>query len=777
MSNKNDKLTSRPWRVIGQLLFKGELRRFLPLILVGSLFANLLALAMPLAILQILDRVVKNNAMDTLFFITVGVVVALALSEVLNIVNGAITSWLGTRFEHNTIVKAVERLFRMPIREYNQREPGSYTEQLSATSQVAGFYSGKALLVLFDMPFIALYLVIIYLIAGWLVWIPVVILGIFALLIYTYGKLIGNQMIERHVSDDRRFGFLYEVLGGIHMVKTMMIERLMIRRYEKLKETNAGQMFKLARDGNLANSLGLVFTQVMMVTTIFGGSIVVLQGDMTPGSLAACMMLAVRSLAPLRQGLLLWVRYQEFMAADQRLKELMELPVRDDKDLKALPAVESSIELKDVSLSFVSTVWDRVKKQEYKKVKTLFDKLSLTIRKGECIALKGESGSGKSRLLALLSALETPDEGEVLYDGHNLAEYLPQSVHQRVALLPQVATVVSGTILDNLTMFDDSLNERALALSRQLGLDDVVAGLRLGYETPLGENSKTSLPEGVAQLVTIARILVREPEVILFDEANIALDMEADIALKNYLADLKGKVTLVLVTPRPSYISMADSVYTIEGGRLIKEESQQQEIKVKDAELPRPETRRNFAEVIDSHFEAPTDLSNCLLPLLEALNWKGRPRDLAEAIPHMEFELSLSGLVTTMANCDFETVSLGKGSRQPDSRLFPCLFVPERGAAMLLLERLEDDRLFVFDGAKGRETEISALSGNGEFFYFKKLETAKAPAAARHSWVVDQLWRFRRHILLILSVSFFHAIFALTPSIFVKSVYQWVLPS
>ncbi|MBF0256217.1 MAG: ATP-binding cassette domain-containing protein [Gammaproteobacteria bacterium] len=748
-------------QVVRQLLGSGDLRRVLPLILTGSFFANLLALAMPLAILQILDRVVKNQAIDTLVFIAIGVIIALALSEVLNAANGALTSWLGARFEHRTILSSIEHLFKMPLREYSRSEPGAYAEKLQATSQVSAFYSGKALLVIFDLPFIVLYLVLIYLIGGWLVWVPVTLLALFGLLILLFGRAIGNQMKVRHTSDDRRFGFLYEVLAGIHSVKTMMIERQMERRYERLKEANAAQTEDLARSSNIANGLGTLFTQTMTVLVIFAGSLVVLEGAMTPGSLAACMMLAVRSMAPLRQGLMLWVRYQEFLAAQQRLQELMDLPITDTSNLVELPPIQQGVELKHIRLDFGG-------KRE------IFADLNLKVGANECIAIRGDSGSGKSLMLSLLAGLESPDAGEVLVDGRPLQEFLPTSVHKRIALLQQTGVLVSGTILQNLTMFDDSLNDQAMAAAHAMGLDRIVAGMKLGYETKLGENSQSSFPDGVRQLITIVRTLVRDPEVILFDEANIALDMDADRILRDYLAQKKGKACMILVTPRPSLINLADRVYSLEGGRLI-ENPPRQEFSDFNGEIPpRPEHAPDVDYIIQERFERPTDLSLCLGPMLKQLGWRARPRELAESIPHLEFQLNLPGFVSVMSNCGFQPRSLGQLKAPPDPRLFPCLYLPENAPAQVILAPAEAGKLRVVDGASGEEREIEPPSTPAEYYVFKQMEDSGKAAG---SWILRQLWRFRLHLGLILGVTFFHAVLSLSPPLFVKSVYEWVLPA
>jgi ATP-binding cassette, subfamily C, bacterial LapB len=533
-----------------QVFRSSDLRRMLPGLGFSSFLSNILALALPLAILQILDRVVKNQSMETLVFLFFGVVLALILEEVLRATNGLVTSWLGARFELSASVAALERLMHVPLQRYQSEEPGTHAERILASVKVAEFYSGEALLVLFDLPFVAIFLTLIYIIGGWLVVVPLVLLLLFACLIYYFGNWMRKQVKQRNVLDDRRLGFLAEVLSGIHSVKTLTMESLMLRRYERLQEANSDLGEALTRGNALASNMGMLFSQVMVVGVVFGGSWVVLSGRMTPGGLAACMMLSVRALQPLRRGLMAWMRYQSFVAAHDRLNEVLNMPHEDDTGKPAIPPVIKGLELHNVTLTHGGGA-------------ALFSDLSLSVAAGQYIAIRGESGSGKTSLLSLINGLVRPDSGEILVDGQPLESFAADSVHKEIALLPQTGSIVSGNILENLTMFDANFNDEALRIAHRLGLDRIVAGMKLGYETPLGEGVGETLPAGVRQIITIVRALVRKPSVILFDEANISIDMHGDQLLRDFLAEMKGKCTMVLVTHRPSLISLADKTYSL----------------------------------------------------------------------------------------------------------------------------------------------------------------------------------------------------------------------
>ncbi|OHC72849.1 MAG: hypothetical protein A3H93_14360 [Rhodocyclales bacterium RIFCSPLOWO2_02_FULL_63_24] len=744
-----------------------DLRRVLPGLTLAALLYNILGLALPMAILQIMDRVVVNQSMETLVLIVLGVFAGLVLEELLRAVNGSVTSWLGARFEHAASVSALSRLMRVPLRHLQREEPGAYAERIGAAGHVAEFYSGQALLVLFDLPFALIFLAMIYVIGDWVVLVPLALLIIFAYVIARFGDWLKEQVDQRHLMDDRRTNFLIEVLSGLHSVKTLTMEALMERRYERLEAANAEMGERLAYGSAMAATTGLLFSQVMVVGVVFAGAWGVFSGAMTPGGLAACMMLAVRALQPLRRSLTVWLRYQAFVAAKARLKEIADMPCVDDRDKPPLPPVRNAIDLRGVTLGREGAV-------------PFFRDVSLHVKAGECLAIRGDSGSGKSSLLSLMNGLEQAESGVVQADGRRLDEFNADSVQRQIALLPQTGTIISGTILENMTMFDDRLNQVVIDIAHQMGLDRIVAGMKLGYETRLGDSNAETLPAGVRQLISIVRALAHDPSVILFDEANISLDMSADQLLRDYLAQRKGSCTLVLVTHRPSLLSLADRVLTLSSGHLVDSGTMIPKTITATGAAPvppeRPQHVDELANIIREHYVEESDFSRCLPPLLEALHWSGRGRELAEAMPHMLNTLDLSGLCNVMANLELLPRHFRTSLARLDGRLMPCLFIPATQPAKVVLERLADGRLRCFDGGSG-EGMLEATAEVGEVYVFRPPEPPAGRGRGQGSWFGNLALRFRRHILLAFMLTVFGTWLDLAAPLFVKTMYDHVLPS
>jgi ATP-binding cassette subfamily B protein len=745
-----------------------DLRRVLPGLAISAFLSNLLALALPLAILQILDRVIANQALATLTFLTIGLTVAIVLEQILRLINGVITSWLTARREHQLIMRVADHLCRVPLRVYQREEPSAYAEKLRHANRIARFHSGEAVLGLLDLPFVVLFVLLIGLIGGSLVSIPLGMILIFLIIMTRYGRDGGHLSTSREGQEERRSGFLFEVFSGIHSVKAMMMEDLMLRRYERLQRSASEAGEQSADLANRLDRIGHYLSQLMVVGVILFGSWFVIRGQMTPGELAACLILSVRLMRPLRRSLNVRDQIEEFERANQRLQSLLDLPATDEDSKPPLPPIRQGLELRDVEVRYRET--------------PLFKGVNLSLPKGAFIAIQSDSGTGKSTLLNLLSGTEQPDGGQVLVDGRPLSDYAARSVPEHIGLLPQAGAVVAGTILENLTMFDDTLNDRAMALARELGLEPFVAGMKFGYETRLGETSNEILSGGTRQLISIVRTLAREPEVILFDEANGFLDMETDQTVRHYLEKVRHQHTIVMVTHRPSYLALAETIYRFDQGvlvegRLPSDQAPEAIPPGLPSGLPRPEPASDPAAMINARFSESNDLSRCLLPLLNALGWHGRQRELSEALPHFDRQLDLSGLFSVLVELGYRPAAIGKLKQAPDDRLLPCLSLPKDAAGCILLERAPDGRLRIFDGDAGVETWVDDLPRPVEYYSFALEKDRASVQTEGESWVVQIANRFRLHRRIILFVTILATVLSLAPPLFVRASWDFVIPA
>lgn len=525
-------------------------------------FINVLGLAMPLALLQVFDRVIPERDHAQLFWLAIGVGGALVLEALLRVGRSYVGGWMGARLEHLTGCRALERLLGANIVDFNKRGTGAYLERLNGLENLKEYYSGTAAGAVFDLPFVVLYLGVIAYLAGILVLVPIFLIILFggaSVALRRPGKVLNAHLL----ADDRRFGFIIEALGGIHTIKGLGMEEQMLRRYERLQESSAETDYQVARLKGAATGTGRLLSGLAVFGVAGFGAVLVIGGTLTAGGLLASIMLAGRAVQPLETIAGAWARFQNAKLARQRLREIFDMPCEKSTGNLQLPSLQGSIDFEGLSFSYG-------KGKDGEDLPAVFKNINLHIDPGQTVGIVGPSGGGKTTLLSLMMGLLTPSAGVVRIDGYDLRECDPLNIHHQVGYLPQEAVMFAGTFLDNLTMFRAERAEDALDIAKLLGLDNVAAGLARGYETVIGVGAEDQLPRGTRQRIAIARALVDKPRILLFDEANSFIDGAGDALLLDLLMRLKGRVTLIMVTQRPSMLRLSDRIFEIRDDTLFE---------------------------------------------------------------------------------------------------------------------------------------------------------------------------------------------------------------
>jgi ATP-binding cassette subfamily C protein LapB len=259
------------------------------------------------------------------------------------------------------------------------------------------------------------------------------------------------------------------------------------------------------------------------------------------------------------RGLGLWTQYQNVQIHERKLKGLIEAADVKREEKPWMPRITGAFQFHSLGLRYSD------------EDPFLFRKVNLKVKAGEIIAIRGADGSGRSSMLQVLSGTRQPTEGYVSFDGMKAADYSERSLREQIAYLPEKGVLFKGTVLDNITMFGgDELIDPAIELAGAVGLDREFARLPKGYDTVVGDSSVEYLPSGVIQRIAVVRALVRQPRLILFDEANSGLDFRSDNELRDLLASLGGKSTIVLVSHRPSMIRLADRVFDLKDRKFTE---------------------------------------------------------------------------------------------------------------------------------------------------------------------------------------------------------------
>lgn len=526
--------------------------------MVSSLFINILALALPLVILQVYDRVLPNQALETLSFLMLAMAVVIVVDTTLKIARAYLVGWTAGRFQHQMSVEALELLLNAPTHLVEKDAASIHVDRINAIDTLREFYGGQSRLLMLDLPFIAIFLGLMAFVGGALVFVPLVLFVVLGIATLICGRALRKVLRERSELDDRRYDFVIEALTGIETIKTMAMEPQIQRRYERLQRTAVDTGYNTIILGNIAQSFGNLFANMTMVSLVSFGAMMVIDGSLSMGALACCSLLSGRTIQPLLKGLGLWTQVQSLSIARGRVQELLSLPVAVKTDIAPIEHCEGSITVSNLSFTYSEDVPATLKNIEFE------------VEAGSIIGLKGEDGSGKSTLTRILAGQIAPTGGMVTIDGRDLHGDSKDALAEWIAYVPQTSAIFQGTIIQNLTMFRaGEAIDAAREAAALIGLDEDIHRLPEGYDTQLSEGVTDELPAGMIQRIAIARALARRPKILLFDEANGSLDSSADRLVREGLEKLRGRMTIVLVSQRPSFLRVADRVLQFSDGMLI----------------------------------------------------------------------------------------------------------------------------------------------------------------------------------------------------------------
>jgi ATP-binding cassette subfamily C protein LapB len=531
---------------------------FLPPVVLATLLVTLLALALPIMLLQIYDRVLPNLATGTLTMLAVSVGSAILLEAVVRQIRGRILARVAATSEAQTHRQAMQRLLHAPLAELEAHGNGFYVERLSAIGTLRDAWSGPALQAMLDLPFALLYLVGMWYLAGPLMLVPVVALLSIGLLAMLTGRRVRRAAHDLAMAEERRFNFLFDTLHGINAMKMLGAEPLLERRYERLQNGSAQLRRVLGETTCAGQEGGLLLAQLATIGVAGLGCHMVLAGQLSVGGLGACTMLVGRTMQPLLGGIALWSRLQSLAESRRRVAEIGALPQERRPERPVLQVGAGGVLLHGLRFRTPGhRGW-------------LFEGLTLHLHPGEILGITGANGSGRSTLLRLMAGDLRPTEGSVLIDGQDLTQVEIGPVRRLVALVPPDVALVRGTLLQNLTLHQPHLEATALRLAGELGLDHVASLLPGGWHTPVGI-AAMPLPRGAVQRIGIVRALVEKPRILLLDDVTTQIDADGDLRLGRLLAALRGNVTVVAVTHRRSVLGIADRVLEIRDGRLQPE--------------------------------------------------------------------------------------------------------------------------------------------------------------------------------------------------------------
>lgn len=527
-------------------------------VLIAAAMINCFAIATSLFAMNVYDRVVPNNAIETLWALTVGILIVLLFDFLLKTLRGYFVDAAGKIADITLASRIFEHVMniRMAAR---PKSAGAFANNLREFETLRDFFTSATMTSLVDLPFLILFVGIIWMIGGVVAVVP--LLGI--PLVIGVGLLLQiplNHVVRRTFKEaSLKHGVLVEAINGLETIKSVGAEGRMQRAWESFvgataESANRSRLLSAVT----VNFAGLV-SNLVYVGVIVVGVYEIAAGRMTTGALIACSILAGRAMAPLGQVAAVLTRYHQARTALDSLNGIMRLPVERpaERIFVHRPTIRGAIEFKNVTFSYPG-----------QKLPALAD-VSFRIAPGERVGLIGRIGSGKSTIEKLVLGLFEPDSGSVLIDGTDIRQIDPADLRRNIGCVPQDVVLFHGSIRENITLgapfADDAAVLRASAVA---GVEDFVARHPAGYDLNVGERGE-SLSGGQRQSVAIARALLLDPPILVLDEPSSSMDNGAESRFMQRIARELADRTVLLVTHRASLLALVDRLIVMDGGRVV----------------------------------------------------------------------------------------------------------------------------------------------------------------------------------------------------------------
>lgn len=525
------------------------------LLLASSLAINLLALALPLMTMQIYNRILPGRAVDTLFVLSAAVLVAASMEFLLKMARHRILAHNSVNFETGLMRLLIKRVLSAHGGSYRTYPAAQMLQDVQSASQLKDHHTGIiATTLLLDIPFIVMLMALMLWLAGWLALIPLLTMLMYGAILRMEGQGLQHVVHMSQKQGDRRYNFITQTLHAVHTIKANCLEAVTARRFEALQASSARLGYTAPYLSGRMDIINTSMAQLMTIALIVCGAPLVLSHTVTIGTLIAAILLAGQIVQPFQRSMALILRDADSRLAEQRISRLLDLAQPHPQEVP-LPEVPAAIELRNISILLEGG-------------RHLLDNVTFRAEPGDCVVIGGSSGSGKSSLLEILCGFQQPKYGRALYGDVDIATIPTGTRRRHIAYLPAQSLILRGSIMDNLTGFDSHLQAAAQEVSMALGIDRSVALLRHGYDTMLDGMNSDVISHGLRQRIAIARALLHNPDVILFDNADHGLDKESRQLVIGLLRHLRGKSTLVIVSEDPSITCLADRIYAIDEHQL-----------------------------------------------------------------------------------------------------------------------------------------------------------------------------------------------------------------
>lgn len=540
--------------------FSNVLQRFQSFIywLLGlGFFTSLLSLSSFIFIMAIYNEVVPSRSQITLGYFALGLLLALCCIQFVHVIQNRALAYFGARLDMIIGTEVVRHVINLPMSLVEGASVASQVSRLRQFDSVRETFTGPVAQILLEGPFMLIFLVVLFMIAGPLVLVPLLMICVFIVLALIMFPILRRSTQKISAASIERRKFLLEGASNLTTLKHLGAEKTWVDRFQDV----SASLSIAQKHSELLSSLSVNLSQTIMkiagLAAIIWGAVRVTEDLMSIGALIAVVLLVWRALSPLQSAFMILGRFDQIMESLGQINRLMSMPTERRHAAGNPHRFEGLIRVQNAGFRYPN------------EPNPALHGIMMEARPGEIVAIVGQNGSGKTTLIKLLLGFYYPQAGSITVDGIDIRQFDPMTLRQSIAYVPQQNQFFHGTLAQNLQFSaPEATEERMIQAAEQAGLLSQIMTLPEGFDTRIDEQVMHIFSSGFLQKLNLARAYIRKSNILIMDEPGNTLDQHGDETLRQTIRQFHGKKTVLIVTHRPSLINLADRVLSLQGGAM-----------------------------------------------------------------------------------------------------------------------------------------------------------------------------------------------------------------
>ena len=521
--------------------------KYVPFILLASFTINILSLALPLTIKQIYNRIIVYDSLDMLLILITGCVVALILESLLRYIKDSTSKWISAKYDYRLTMFLSNKFLHADQSETADTSHSENLDKFNSTSRMASFFSDNYYQTLVDLPFMFLFLYLIYYIGGYLVLVPIVLASLYVVVMLIFAGRYVQSKSAYVENNNKVMSRLTEALENIHLIKAAGIEESQIKKFKKTFDSTLNNSFKVNMLKMIPDNITSYFSQLVLFSVICAGGYFMITGELYFGEITASALLSGRAVNPIQRLMNSHLQLNDVKLHKSKLDEVASYPERYSEDTPFFPEdIDGAVELMDICYQNVQG--------------ELSQPLSCLINPGDFVYIDPTAFLSYREVLNKITGMEKIEHGRILIDSLDISQWNMDNLKGKIEYLTDRVSIFKGSVMDNITFFEVERTRDAYEAASLTGFDQMVARMPEGFETQLDSNAVNYLSSTFLQRLNLTRALLQRPRIFIADRVDESMDYETLTNFIWLLQKLKGKVTIIVATDNHKIMELADKV-------------------------------------------------------------------------------------------------------------------------------------------------------------------------------------------------------------------------